>query len=168
MEIISKTLGIEDGKEPVGTVTALDTPAFEDLVSVVKFGTETQRTCVAARTCVSSQHSRCLHCGTQPSSRSSRRGRAGGQSQYITTCSGLRPPRLNGQARSGAAQCRPICQAQGRFTAGRLGMNDGTACCHACPSGHPLPRTVRGLRPAQPVWVTRAEGALSQSSSQPC
>ena len=54
-----KTLGIEDGKEPVGTFAALDTPAFEDLVSVVKFGTETntpaqsgrlrlKKTCVTA------------------------------------------------------------------------------------------------------------------------
>ena len=41
VETLSKTLGIVDGKEPVGTFTALDTPAFEDLVSVVKFGTET-------------------------------------------------------------------------------------------------------------------------------
>ena len=41
VEIICKTLGIENGKEPVGTSTALDTPAFEDLVSVVKFRTET-------------------------------------------------------------------------------------------------------------------------------
>ena len=41
VEILSKTLGIQDGKEPVGTFTALDTPAFEGLVSVVKFGTET-------------------------------------------------------------------------------------------------------------------------------
>ena len=37
----AKTLGIEDDEEPVGTFTALDTIAFEDLVSVVKFGTET-------------------------------------------------------------------------------------------------------------------------------
>ena len=35
-EILSKALDIEDGKEPVGTFTALDTLAFEDLVWVVK------------------------------------------------------------------------------------------------------------------------------------
>ena len=77
VEILGKTLGIEDGKGPVGTTTALDTPAFEDLVSVVKFGTETctlaqsgrlwttvrrlsvsQRTC--ARACISSRHGCCL------------------------------------------------------------------------------------------------------------
>ena len=42
------------------------------------------------------------------------------------------------------------------------------ACRHACPSGYPLPRTLRGLRPAHPVWATRAEGALLQCSSLTC
>ena len=49
---------------------------------------------------------------------------------------------------------------KGGFTARRLGVYGGTACHHACPSGYPLPRTLRGLRLAHPVWATRAEGAL--------
>ena len=113
VEILSKTLGIEDGKGPVGT---LDTPDFEDLVFVrqIRNGDEhscpiwttqqavrrrsiSQRTRVAANTCVSSCHSRCLNCRTQPCSRSSRRGRAGVRSQCIATCSGLQPPRSDGR-----------------------------------------------------------------------
>ena len=35
VQILCKTLTVEDGKEFSGTFTALDTPAFEDLVSVV-------------------------------------------------------------------------------------------------------------------------------------
>ena len=46
----------------------------------------------------------------------------------------------------------------GRFTARRLGVYDGTACRHACPSDYPLPRTVHRLRPGHPVLATRAEG----------
>ena len=83
-----------------------------------------KKTCITARTCISSQHNRCLNFRTQSSSRSSRRVRAGGQNQRIATCSGLRSPRSNGLARSGAARCRPTGslesqqrQAQGRFTA---------------------------------------------------
>ena len=71
---------------------------------------------------ISTQHSRCLDYRTQPSSRSSRRGRAGGQSQYIAMRSSPRPPRSDGHARSGAARRRPsgtlesqLRQAQGRF-----------------------------------------------------
>ena len=96
VEILCKTLTTEDGKEPVGTFTALDMPAFEDLVSIVIFGKETntltqcgrlRRLCDAMRflkepvlkpVLASSQNIRCLNYRTQSSSRSSLRGRAGG------------------------------------------------------------------------------------------
>ena len=67
VEILCKTLTIENGKEPVGTFTSLDELASEDLVSFVKSGTEvstkavgwrlaSQGTCATARICISSQH----------------------------------------------------------------------------------------------------------------
>ena len=39
-EVLCKAMGIKDDKEPVGTFTAPDTSAFEDLVSAVKIGTD--------------------------------------------------------------------------------------------------------------------------------
>ena len=104
VEILCKTLGVEDGKEPVGAFTALDTPAFKDwprssnlngdehscpiltTQKAVRRFSVSQRTCVAVRTCISFQHSRCLNYKALSSSRSSHRGRGEGgegQSQRI-------------------------------------------------------------------------------------
>ena len=46
---------------------------------------------------------------------SGRRGCSRGQSQYIATCSSLRPPRSDGQARSGAARHRPTGTLEGQL-----------------------------------------------------
>ena len=78
------------------------------------------------------------------------------------TCLGLRPPRSDGQSRSGIARYRPTgtnfaeptTPSSGQFTARRVGVYDGTACRNACPSGYPLPRTSRRLRPVHPERAT--------------
>ena len=174
MEILSKTLRIEDGKEPVGAFTALDTPAFEDRSP----NSERRRTLLPSlddsECCATpfgfSKNQCCsphLHLlPTQPllqlqhPAMLALRSRAGCRSSRLDPMDKREVPTetLESQLR----------QAQRRFTARRLGVYDGTACRHACPSGYPPPQTLRGLRPTQPLWATRAEGALLQSSSQTC
>ena len=72
----------------------------------------------------SSQHRRLLPTKLLPQlhnsatqSLKSQRPCGGGQSQYIATCSGLRPPRSDGQARSGTARRANYAKLKGRFTA---------------------------------------------------
>ena len=120
VEIIRKTLGIEDGKEPVGSVQTTQ--------KAVRRRSVAQRTCVAARICVSSQHSRCFNYRTRPSSRSSCRGRAGGRSQYIATCSGRDhlDPTDRLEVEPPDADQQELWRAN--YAARRLGVYDGTAC----------------------------------------
>ena len=118
-EIPSKTLGTEDGKEPVGTLTALDTPAFEDLVSVVRFGTETNTLAQSGRLRRLRDANRFLEepvLQPVPASPPNTAIASTTETQAVaqvaepvrevkaSACSGLRPRRSDGQARSGAAR----------------------------------------------------------------
>ena len=96
VEILCKTLTFDGGEEPVGTFAALSNLGRRRslLPSLVRLRRLCEpfvspRTCVAACTCISSEHHRCVKRRTQSSSRSSLRGLAGVQNHCIATHSGL-------------------------------------------------------------------------------
>ena len=158
VEILSKTLGIEDGKKTVCTFTALDTPAFEDLVPVVKFGAQSGRLgrlCDAVRFLqepvlqpapasppVPSQHSQ-----TVAQVAEAVREVKASTSQRVRVCDHLDPmDKLEVE--------QPDADQQEFWRTNYAKLKGG--------SPHELCVDFAGL------WATRAEGALLHSSSQTC
>ena len=104
--------------------------------------------------------SRCLNYRTQPSSRSSSTGLCGRSMPVHRNEFGFGATSIR---RTGSKWSRPMPNRNfGEPT------TPSSWAVRWNSFGYPPPRTLRGLRPAHPVWATRAAGALLRSSSETC
>ena len=185
VEILSKTLGVEDGREPLvrsqlwirlhsriwswsSNSERRRTPLPRTTQKASRRRSISQRICVEASTCVSSATEL-----SQAVAQVAQAVRKTTASQRVRVCDDLDPMDRLEVEPPDADQLDFWRANYAKLKGGS--PREGLACAmeqlatmHArvvtlC---HEL--TSRGLRPAHPEWATRAEGALLQSSSQTC